>query len=397
MKKTVLLFTLLVSIFSIQLKAQESTFEIYGFVMSDMGYDFKTVNPDWYDVLRPTKLPSFEGEFAPDGKVFFGVRQTRFGVKSFTPTPLGDLKTTFEFNLFGTGADAGQTTFRLRHAYGELGKFGAGQTWSAFMDSDVFPNIIEYNGPPGMVWYRNIQVRYMPIEGVSRLTFALEKPGGSADDGEYSDRVELEGTRSQFYFPDLTGQYRYGDDWGYVQLSGIVKSLRWVDPTEDTLSLDGSAVGWGGNLSSNINITENDKLILNLVYGEGIENYMNDAPADVGLDTLFSGRTATRPIKRIALPVTGIVSFLNHSWSKYFTSSVGYSMINIDNSNAQLPIAFKRGQYVIANLLYYPVPSFMAGVEYQWGERQNKGGFISTDTKIQFSVKANFSKIFSFK
>lgn len=72
-------------------------------------------------------------------------------------------------------------------------------------------------------------------------------------------------------------------------------------------------------------------------------------------------------------------------------------MINIDNSNAQLPIAFKRGQYVIANLLYYPVPSFMAGVEYQWGERQNKGGFISTDTKIQFSVKANFSKIFSFK
>ena len=30
--------------------------------------------------------------------------------------------------MFGVGADAGQTTIRLRHAYGELGKFGAGQT-----------------------------------------------------------------------------------------------------------------------------------------------------------------------------------------------------------------------------------------------------------------------------
>jgi len=36
----------------------------------------------------------------------------------------------FEFELFGTGVDEGQTTFRLRHAYGEFGHFLAGQTWS---------------------------------------------------------------------------------------------------------------------------------------------------------------------------------------------------------------------------------------------------------------------------
>ena len=42
-------------------------------------------------------------------------------MRSSTPTALGELKTTFEFELFGTGVDEGQTTFRLRHAYGELG------------------------------------------------------------------------------------------------------------------------------------------------------------------------------------------------------------------------------------------------------------------------------------
>ena len=83
------------------------------------------------------------------------------------PTAAGEIKTTFEFELFGTGVDAGQTTFRLRHAYGELGQFGAGQTWSPFMDIDVFPNSVEYWGPNGMVFFRNVQVRWMPIQGDS--------------------------------------------------------------------------------------------------------------------------------------------------------------------------------------------------------------------------------------
>ena len=119
--------------------------------------------------MRPTKLPAFKDEFGPDGSVFFSVRQTRFGVKTSNPTSLGDLKTWFEFELFGTGVDQGQTTFRLRQAYGELGKFGAGQTWSPFMDIDVFPNSLEYWGPNGMVFFRNIQFRWMPIKGDSAL------------------------------------------------------------------------------------------------------------------------------------------------------------------------------------------------------------------------------------
>ena len=48
------------------------------------------------DVMRTTKLPSVLGEFEPDGKTYFSVRQTRFGVKSSTPTSIGTLKK-FEF------------------------------------------------------------------------------------------------------------------------------------------------------------------------------------------------------------------------------------------------------------------------------------------------------------
>lgn len=387
----VLLFGFLVTTASAQNSGTK--LDIYGFVMTDAGYEFFTQDPNWYDVMRPTKLPSFKGEYEPDGKTYFSVRQTRFGVKSSTPTSLGEFKTQFEFELFGTGVDAGQTTFRLRHAYGELGKFGAGQYWSPFMDIDVFPNSLEYWGPSGMVFFRNIQVRYMPIQGQSKLTFALEKPGASGDGGIYSDRIEVQDIKPQFYLPDFSAEYRYGDKFGYVEFAGILRSIKWVDTREDTLSLDGSALGWGVNLSSNLNVTKNDVLRLQGIYGEGVENYMNDAPADIGLEP--STGDPNRPVKGVPLPVYGIVAFLDHTWSKYFTSSVGYSLVNIDNTDGQSGTAFKKGQYALANLLYYPVSNMMAGVEYQWIQRDNKNGFKSKDMKVQFSFKWNFSRTFS--
>ena len=111
----------------------KSTFEIYGFAMLDIGHDFKQIHPDWYDTLRLTKLPAFPNEFGEDNSSFAGVRQSRLGFRSSTPTAAGELKTIFEFELFGTGVDSGQTTFRLRHAWGELGRIGAGQVPGAHL------------------------------------------------------------------------------------------------------------------------------------------------------------------------------------------------------------------------------------------------------------------------
>lgn len=396
--KTKNLLIVLFLFIALNLSAQNKTFEVYGFVMADAGYQFKTNDPAWFDVLRTTKLPSFKGQFEPDGKTYWSVRQTRFGVKSNIPTKAGNIFTQFEFELFGTGVDAGQTTIRLRHAYGQIGKFGAGQYWSPFMDINVFPNTVEYWGPPGMAFFRNVQVRYMPMMGSkNNLTFALERPGASGDGGIYSDRIELANVKPQFYLPDFSAEYKHSGNFGYVKFAGILRSIKWRDTRADTLSLDGSALGWGATISSNLNVTKNDVLKLQAVYGEGIENYMNDAPADIGIDTSFTGKSTHRPIKGIALPVTGLVAFLDHTWSKYFTSSVGYSLIQIQNSDGQTMEAFHKGQYAIANLLYYPWTDVMAGVEYQWGQRDNRGSFKSTDTRVQFSFRYNFSKLFSWQ
>jgi hypothetical protein len=364
--------------------------DIYGFAMLDMGYQSKQNDPNWFDVLRPTKLPAYANQYGEDGHFFAGVRQSRLGVKGFMPTDLGEIKTIFEFELFGTGVDAGQTTFRLRHAWGELGQFGAGQTWSPYMDPDVFPNSVEYWGPPGMVFFRNVQVRWTPwSKGDSNFMIALERPGASADQGVYAGRVELQGVTARFPLPDVSAHFRKAGDWGHVQLAGILREMKWDDLNNDQYDLTGSATGWGFNLSSNLKIAKIHVARLQAAYGDGVENYWNDAPVDVGIkNQLGNART---PVVGKALPILGIVAFLDSNWTPKLSTTVGYSMVNIDNSDAQAPDAYKKGQYALANVMYYPTSGVMLGPEIQWGKRENfKDGFTSDDFRVQFSAKYNF-------
>jgi hypothetical protein len=364
--------------------------DIYGFAMLDMGYQTKQNDPNWFDTLRPTKLPAYPNEFGDDGHFFAGVRQSRLGVKGFIPTDLGEIKTIFEFELFGTGVDAGQTTFRLRHAWGELGQIGAGQTWSPFMDPDVFPNSVEYWGPNGMVFFRNVQLRWTPWQkGDSNFMIALERPGASADQGVYAGRIELQGVTARFPLPDLSAHFRYAKGWGHVQVAGIVREMKWDDLNGDQFNLSGSATGWGINVSSNLKVAKKHVARLQVAYGAGVENYWNDAPVDVGIKNNFSNPVT--PVVGKALPILGIVAFLDLNWNAKWTSTVGYSLVNIDNSDAQADNAFKKGQYALANVLYHPTPDVFLGPEIQWGKRENfRDGFTSDDVRIQFSAKYNF-------
>ncbi len=147
--------------------------------------------------------------------------------------------------------------------------------------------------------------------GRAMSSSTLERPGASADGGIYRDRIDLQNVFPQFKWPDLSGHARLARNWGYVQVAGIVRKIAWVDTTAAKPNLSGSAVGWGVNVTSNLNFTKKDVGRFAVVYGEGIENYMNDAPVDIGVVNNFSN--PARPIKGVALPVLGVVAFLDHS------------------------------------------------------------------------------------
>ena len=362
--------------------------------MTDIGYNFGQIDPLWFDVMRPSKLPSYANEFGGDGSVYFSIRQTKLGVKVKSPTKYGELLTFLEFDLFGVGKTTGETAFHLRYAYMQLGKFGIGQVESPFQDADVFPNTVEYWGPSGVVAFRNVQLRYMPLQGRNRLTFAIERPGASADEGIYADRQELEGVNFRFPMPDISGEFRMGRDWGYVEVAGILRRIVWDDYRDDGIDLNGNTWGWGVNLSSNLLIGEVGVIRGQFVGGKAYQSYLDDASAEIGVVDNPNG-PSSRPVEGVGMPQIGVVLYYDHTWSEKFTSALGGSLSSANLADQITPSAYQRGNYISGNLMYHPFPNVIAAAEVIYIDRKNfSDGFKSQATKIQFSFKYSFSHTF---
>ena len=376
--------------------------ELYGFAQLDMGYNAGTINEDWFDVMRPTQLPNSEeqknglgpgGEkFPTEGNTYASVRQSRLGVKGWFPTDVGEVFTIFEIEMFGVGVDAGQTTIRLRHAYGELGAFGAGQYWSPFMDIDVFPNSQEYWGPNGMPFFRNVQVRWMPLRDKNELTFALERPGASRDgaDDDIEEILGARNIRARYPVPDLSASYKYNAGWGYVRVGAILRRIEWEDDTGDGFDLSGDETGWGVNFSTNIKMGPNDSVLKFLViHGAGVENYMNDAGGDIGIEGSADNLVNA---KAEVIPLTGTVLFYDLYWSDRWSSTIGFSTVDKQNPSGQAANTFEKGRYALVNLQFHPTSNVMYGGELQYGKRENfDDGWDYDAFKVQFSARYNFS------
>jgi hypothetical protein len=373
-------------------------FDIYGFAQLDYIQDFKRVDQDWDATLRPSRIPTTKGASGSDGQSIISVRQSRFGVQASQEIAGEPLKLKFEFDLFGTGADAGQTTFRLRHAFGSWGPLLAGQTNTNWMDIDTFPNVFDYWGPNGMVFLRTPQIRYTYKSGPHEFAAAIEHATNDIDPGNIR-RFDPElgaSIRNDEKIPDLTAHYRYDGGWGHVQLGGILRRVGFDTPGAPDNQPKGHKTGWGVNLSSNIKTWGKDVLHLSAVYGEGIATYMNDGGTDLGPKARLVAMTPGSPTPRIVLspdvlPLFGLMVYYDHNWSDHWTSSIGYSQTRVDNLNFQAPDAFRLGQYASANLFYTPDPHLFMGGEFLWGERKDKDGSIGNDTRLQLSVKYTFS------
>ena len=386
--------------------AEEATrsFEIYGFAMADWIQDSKRVDPNWMDAFRPSRIAAPEGEFGTNGQSDLSVKQSRFGVKGVMPT--GDhtppINFKFEFDMFGVGADAGKTTIRLRHAYGEFGQLLAGQTHSLFMDIDVFPNVIDYWGPPGMVFFRNVQVRWTAYRTANdSFAFAIERPSNDIDPGNLR---ELEGfqnvsVRADQTLPDFTGQFRHDDNWGHYQIAGILRKVGYEVslapcPNPPVAGCEpyqkGSQTGWGIDLSAAINTFEKDKVLLSLVHGAGIASYMNDGGMDLAPTTGPEGPASAETVGSEAVPLTGAMAYYDHYWSPMWSTTFGYSFTSVANTNLQTATTFHKGEYASVNLLMYPASKVMVGVELMYGKLTNNDGSSGNDIRFQFSAKYDF-------
>jgi hypothetical protein len=366
--------------------------DVYGFIQEDSIYDIDRMDPSWNATERASKIPVTCPEdpgCGRDGETIMSVRQSRLGFKGYVPTAMGELKTIFEFDLFGVGADAGNTTMRVRHIWGELGQFGAGQTNSLFMDGDVFPNVIDYWGPTGMVFLRNPQVRWTPIKDENwKLAVALEAPGAGIDSGKAGTLDPGLSATAWNKYPDLTGQLRFSETWGHLQFAALLRSLgvEGTTGTGDPFHL--RRVGWGLDASNVLNMgslfesLKGDQLQTQVVYGYGVANYMNDGGVDLAPDA--SGNLT-------AVPSLGWLVYYNRTWNERWTSTIGYSSHRQFNIGGQISTAFKEGDYMNVNVLWRPVPAMFVGPEFIWGRLKEEDSNGGSDSRVQLSFHYDFN------
>jgi hypothetical protein len=256
------------------------------------------------------------------------------------------------------------------------------------MDMEIFPNTIEYWGPPGMIFIRNPQFRWTAFrDDHDEIALAIEKPSNDIDAGviRQLDPVLGANIQNDEKWPDLSMHWNTKDTWGHFQLAAILRDVGY-----DTLGTPynepkGSRLGWGVSGSGHLNVFERDKIMGQIAYGEGISNYMNDGQTDLAPD-LQSGNV----IRPQAVPVLGAMIYYDHYWDNAWSSSLGYSLTKNDNTILQEPTAFHMGQYASLNLLYTPSKSLLVGVEGQWGERTDHSGNAGQDLRVQFSIRYNF-------
>ncbi|HYJ52966.1 MAG TPA: DcaP family trimeric outer membrane transporter [Allosphingosinicella sp.] len=376
--------------------------EIYGFAQFDAIQDFNRVHPDWAATLRPSRIPTLEGQYGSDGQSIFSVRQSRFGVRGDGEMAGRDYEVKFEFDMYGVGGDAGQTTIRLRHAYGRWGPILAGQTNSLFMDGDLFPNVVDYWGPNGMVFLRTPQLRFTFVNsGGWTAAVALEHATGDIDTGNIRliDSDLATNIRNNEELPDFTAMVRYQGDWGHIQLSGLLRKIGY-----DTLGTvdnepQGSELGWGVMLGGAFKWGI-ATLRVGGVYGEGIASYMNDGGMDLAPSAALLVAPPIFPPPPVpfnqlgeaeAVPLLGITAYLDLQWTPTLSSAIGYSLVEVDNTNFQDATAFHRGEYASANLLWAPGSRLLLGPEILWGQRTDNDGASGDDIRLQFSFKISFS------
>ena len=121
---------------------------------------------------------------------------------------------------------------------------------------------------------------------------------------------------------------------------------------------------------------------------------MNDGGTDLapGVDVIFQNPPGVILVPQAeAVKLLGLTGYVDLQWSKEWASSIGYSMVKVDNTNFQDVTAFHKGEYASANLLWTPLPDMLTGAELMWGKRTDNDGETGKDIRAQYSFKWSFS------
>ena len=363
-----------------------------GFVQLNIIHDFQDTGfpfGDFIPALIPVPIEDTQNtEF--DARTSQLTFETRTNTKK-----AGAVRTMISMDFAGDESE-GSIQPRLRQAYvtwvGPLSNisFMVGQTWTTYMDLGVWPEIFDLEGPNAMTGLRQGLLRGSYAFGKNKqliFELALEQPETFVANGI--------GLRD---LPDLATRLNWQRDWGHLQAAAIGRQLVAVSTAGTGKD---QAFGWGLSFSGNWLVpgtickdapaddlgVRQDNIQFQVQGGSGIGRYVFDpGAAPTPQDAVYDEVTAT------ITPLDELGAFVayHHWWTDMLRSEFVYGVVSMDDLTIQPPTALERSSYALVNLLYRPFRRTDIGLEYYWGERENKDGQTGHANRIMFSVNFGF-------
>ena len=383
-----------------QVPGTDTSYAIHGYTKLDVIVDLDQTIGD--TAMWTTIQPNGSRAQRRGGPQFrLHARESRLTFETRTPTSYGQLHTYIQGDFLGAGGDqlhSNSSPFRIRHAFGELGPVLAGQFWSNFMDVESFPEVVDFNGPAGVTFVRQAQIRYTKIFGPWTLLASIENPQGdvAASNGATSaapiPKAPTDPVNNIDRMPDITARVAYAETWGHLTLAGIVRRFETDNGGGGAGGPPGSerasAVGGGGLIGGVLHVASllggiievpgplaADDISFNGLYGSGIGRYANSGGGEHGSAVIKNFGTAS--VKEETQGLWGGFVWYQHHWIDGLRSSVVYSNQRQHTSSVITPssAAVAQGysdriQTVHVNLIWSPVERVNFGVEWMWGERE---------------------------
>jgi len=356
----------------------ETEFEISGYVKGDFIFDTQEGAGDFFVTENITT-----SEQGDEQRFRAHARQSRVRIKTFTPTEWGELTTHIEGDFFGGGGNqafSNSTPFRLRHATATIGGVRIGQYWTNFMPIASYPWTVDFQGPAGIPFIRQAQIRYthqvnenLSISGsLENSEFNGRNAAGAFGEAGLGQNLGINAGIDKA--PDVTAAATYKDDWGMVKVAALGRYLGSPNGNGD------GEFGWGINLSGNATPWPGGVIRAQFTYGDGVGRYIingfgQDAfvRANGDVDTIEAYGVTAQVGQQVTEDLLALVAFGRYEAMDSFAPG------DLDNTNS-----------LHATLFWTPIDRLTIGGEVIWGNREDANGASDSNVRLQASVQVNF-------
>jgi hypothetical protein len=301
------------------------------------------------------------------------------------------IRALIEFDFWG-----GEGHMRLRKAFVASRHWEIGQNWNNFGDQDIWPNIMEWEGPPSGVWVRTPHIKYFNTFKNPNWIYEISLEAPITDYIAFPElRLNLE--EAHQVTPDLTIAVKKRYDWGHLRLSSILRNIRYENDEE----IDNFA-GYGFAFSGIYITDKKNNLQFQFVGGKGITAYLTSVQG-LGYDGYLSNNDGF-----VGTPAFGGWVSYEYFFTPKIHSNIVFGLTNYDFKDAKEFIIedseepdeiavqgsfYNTHYYGIINIMYEPFERMTIGLELDYGAKDIRFDGLADDAIIDSSKSRDAMRI----